>query len=85
MRNSSSNIIYVEDNNTNINAKFRFHPSYDFWEEDFTIFFFENLTFRLPWQQIKINDLDKIHMVCRGLLQKQFCKTFVKISAVTQK
>ena len=33
------NIIYVEDNNTNINAKFQFHPPYDFWEEDFWIIF----------------------------------------------
>ena len=32
---------------------------------------------------IKINDLDKMHMVCRGLLQEHFYKTFVKISAVT--
>ena len=32
-------------------------------------FFFENLTIQLPWQPIKINDLDKIHMVCKGLLQ----------------
>ena len=47
--------------------------------------FFENLTFRLPWQPIKINNLDKIHIVCRGLLQEHFSKTFVKISAVTQK
>ena len=48
-------------------------------------YFFENLVFRLPWQPIKISDLDKIHMVCRGLLQKHFCETFFKISAVTQK
>ena len=34
---------------------------------------------------IKINALDKNHMVCRGLLQEHFCKTFVKISAETQK
>ena len=45
-------------------------------------YFFENLTFRLPWQPIKINNLDKIYMVCRGLLQEHFCKTFVKISAM---
>ena len=31
------------------------------------------------------NDLDKIHMVYRALLQEHLCKTFVKISAVTQK
>ena len=49
------------------------------------IFFFENLAFRLPWQPIKISDLDEIHVVGRGLLQKHFCKPFFKISAVTQK
>ena len=32
--------------------------------------FFEHLAFRLPWQPIKIIDLDKIHIVGRGLLQK---------------
>ena len=48
-------------------------------------FSLENLVFRLPWPPIKITDLDKVHMVGRGLLQKHFSKTFVKISAVTQK
>ena len=48
-------------------------------------YFFENLAFWLPWPPIKISDLDKIHMVGRGLLEEHFCKTFVKISAVTQK
>ena len=51
----------------------------------FEYFFFENLAFQLGWQPIKISDFDKIHMVGRGLLQEHFCKTFVKISAVTQK
>ena len=53
----------------------------------FECFFFslENLAFRLPWPPIKISDLGKIHMVGRGLLQKHFSKTFVKMSAVTQK
>ena len=50
-----------------------------------SFFFFslslENLAFQLPWPPIKISDLDKIHMVGRGLLQKYFSKTFVKISA----
>ena len=45
----------------------------------------ENLAFQLPWPPIQISGLDKIHMVGRGLLQKHFSKTFVKISAVTQK
>ena len=70
----------------NIYAKFQLHPPYGFWEEDFWIFFFfEKLAFRLPWQPIKISDFDKIHMVGRGLLQEHFCKTYVKIAAVTQK
>ena len=67
----------------NIYAKFQLHSPYSFWEEDF--FPLENLAFRLPWQPIKINDLDKIHMVGRELLQKNFCICFFKISAVTQK
>ena len=48
-------------------------------------YFFQNLAFQLPRPQIKISDFDKIHMVGRGLLQEHFCKTVVKISAVTQK
>ena len=78
------NIIFVEDNNTNMYAKFQLHPFNDFWK-DFWIFFSKNLAFWLAWQPIKISDFDKIHMVGRGLLQEHFCKTFVKISAVTQK
>ena len=49
----------------------------------FNFFFFENFAFWLPWPPIKISDLDEIHKVGRGLLQEHFCKTFVKISAVT--
>ena len=48
-------------------------------------YFFFLLAFRLPWPPIKISDLDKIHMVGRGPLQKHFSKTFVKISVITQK
>ena len=63
-----------------------FKEYYHFWMFFFFVFFsLENLAFRLPWPPIKISDLDKIHMVGRGLLQKHFSKTFVKISAVTQK
>ena len=54
-------------------------------EKRFLNIYFENLAFQLPWTPIKISNLDKIHMVGRGLLQEHFCKTFVKISAVTQK
>ena len=49
-------------------------------KEILNFFFLENLAFRPP---IKISDLDKIHMVGRGLFQKHFGKNFVKISAVT--
>ena len=38
------------------------------------VFFLENLAFRLPWPPIKINELDKIHMLGGGLLQKHFSK-----------
>ena len=64
---------------------FSFIPLMASEKKIFEYFFLENLAFRLPWQPIKISDLDKIHMVGRGLLQKHFCKTFFKISAVTQK
>ena len=80
------NIIYVEDNNTNIYAKFQRHPPYDFWEEDFWIFFSKfSLLVGMVTNQNQLFFFDKIHMVGRGLLQEHFCKTFVKISAVTQK
>ena len=64
---------------------FSFIPLMASEKKIFDFFFFENLAFRLPWQPIKIRDLDKIHMLGRGLLQKHFSKTSVKISAVTQK
>ena len=70
---------YVEANVMNIYAKFQL------LRRRFLNIFFKNLAFRLPWQPIKISDLDKIHMVGKGLLQKHFCKTFFKTSAITQK
>ena len=82
---NKKNIIYVEANVMNIYAKLQLHPPYGFWEKTFEYFFFENLPFWLPWQPIKISDLDKIHMVGRGLPQEHFCKHFFKISAETQK
>ena len=78
-------MIHVEANVVNIYAKFQLHTLYGFRGEDFWIFFSENLALRLPWPPIIISDLDKIHTVGRGLIQKQFYKTFVKISAVTEK
>ena len=68
----------------NIYASFSFIPLMASEEKIFD-FFFQNISLSVPWQPIIINDLDKIHMVGRRLIQKHFCKTFVKISAVTQK
>ena len=86
MATAIKNLIYVEDNNTNIYAKFQLHPPYDFWEEDtwiyFIFFFFRKFNISVAMAPIKINDLDKIHMVCRELLQEHLYKLFVKISAV---
>ena len=64
---------------------FSFIPLMASEKKIFEYFFQKNLAFQLPWQPIKISDLDKIHMVSKGLLQKHFCKTFFKTSAVTQK
>ena len=64
---------------------FSFIPLVASEKKSFEFFFSKNLVFRLPWQPIKISDLDKIHMAGKGLLQKHFCKTFFKTSAVTKK
>ena len=66
----------------NISAQFQLHPLMASGEMIFFIFFFANITFQLPWQLIKFNSLDKIHMLHTGLLKEHFCKTFVKISTV---
>ena len=50
----------------------------------FDFFFFLNLAFRLPRQPIKIGDLDKIHMVGKGLFQKHFCKKNQNICSKTE-
>ena len=77
------NKIYLEANVMNIYAKFSFIPLMASEKKIFE-YFFQNLAFWLPWQPIKISHFDKIHMVGRGLLQEHFCKSFVKISAVTE-
>ena len=62
---------------------FSFIPLMPSEKEIFEYFF---LKFRLlVAMATKISDSDKIQMVGRGLLQEHFCKSFVKISAVTQK
>ena len=60
------NIIYVETNVMNIYAKFQLYLLMA--SEEIFEYFFKNLAFRLLWQPIKISDLDKIHIVDRGLL-----------------
>ena len=49
------NLIFVEANVMNVSAKLQLHPPYGFWGDDFLIFFFANLSFRLPWQPIKFS------------------------------
>ena len=85
MGNDNKNIIYVEANVMNIYAKFQLHPLYGFEEKDLWIFFFQKFSLSVAVATNQTNDLDNIHMVGRGLLQKHFSKTFVKIYAVTQK
>ena len=68
----------------NISAKFQLNPPKTSEEKILKYFLCANLAFRLPWEEIKFSGLDKIHMVGRDLLKKYFCKTFVKISAVSQ-
>ena len=42
----------------------------------------EKLTFRLPWQLIKFNSLDLIHMVVRRLLKEHYYEAYVKLLKV---
>ena len=79
---ATKNTVFVEANVMNFLQSFSFIPLYCFWGDDFFKHLFANLSFRLPWQPIKFSGLDKIHLFGRGLLKEQFCKTFVKISAI---
>ena len=55
-------------------------------EEKIFEYFFEILTFMLPWQPIKFSNLDKIHMDRRDLLKKYFCeKKILNICSETAK
>ena len=54
----------------NISVKFQLYSPYDFWGDDFLIFF------------LKFRGLDKNDMFGKGLLKEHSCKTLVKISAV---
>ena len=51
----------------------------------FLFFFPKKYSLSVAMATNQISDLDKNHKVGRGLLQKHFNKSFVKISAVTQK
>ena len=77
MSNSNINTIYVEASIINIYAKFQLHPLMASEKKIFNIYF-ENLAFWLPWPLVKISNLDKIHMVGRGVLQERFCKPLSK-------
>ena len=73
----------------NSSTKFQLQPPYDplmmskemiFYMYFFLCKFSILIVIRLPWQPIKFSSLDKIPMYGRGLLNKHFCKTFVKMS-----
>ena len=53
--------------------------------EKISEYFFRKFNISVAMATNQISILDKIHTVCRGLLQEHFCKPFVKLSAVTQK
>ena len=63
---------------------FSFIPLTASEDKIFKEYFLENLPFMLPWQPLKISDLDKIHMNRRGLL-KHFCKKNLNICSETAK
>ena len=48
-------------------------------------YFFRKFSLSVAMATNRISDLDKTHMVSRGLLQEHFCKTFVKIPIVRHK
>ena len=64
----------------NISTKFQRHPPYSFWGEDFLTYFRKFSV--LVAMATNFRDLDKIHIVGTGPLKEQFCKVFVKISAM---
>ena len=73
MSNGNRNILFVEANVMNISTKFQLHTLYGFWEEDFWKFFHE-FSVSVAMATNQMQQLDKIHMVGKGLLKKHFCK-----------
>ena len=69
-----NNNIFVEANVINKVCKVSASFPLRFLRRRFLNIFFQNLPFMLQWQSIKFKVLDKIHMNCRGLLKKHFCK-----------
>ena len=67
------NIIYVEANVMNMYAKFQLHPPYNFWGEDFWIFF-RKFTLYVAMATNQIQRFGQNSYECRGLLKKHFCK-----------
>ena len=62
----------------NMHAKFQLHPPYNFWGEDFGLFFWKfTLYVAMATNQI--------HMVGRELLKKHFCKKNLNICSETAK
>ena len=65
-------------------AKFQLHRPYGFWGEYFWTFF-RKFTLYVAMATNQIQRSDKIHMNCRGLLQKHFCKKNLHICSETAK
>ena len=63
---------------------FSFIPLLTASEEEIFNIFFENLPYMMPWQPIKFNDMDKIHMNRRRLLKKHFCKKKKKLNICSE-
>ena len=75
---------FVQANVMDIPVKFRLHPPYGFWGDDFWVFLRKfNISVAMATNQIQ--QYAQIHIFGRGLLKEQYCKTFVKISAVREK
>ena len=65
MSNGNKNTSFVEANVINSSAKFQLQPPYDFWGDDFLIFFRKfsiTVAIRLLMQTNKFSGLDKIHV-----------------------
>ena len=74
--------IFIKATVINISAQFHLYPPYGFWGDDlFNIFLKLKLSIVMATNQIR--GLDKSDMFGKELIEEHFCKTLVKIPAVT--